>query len=93
MPLVTEYTVMGLACAYIIVFKVIYCSAYALPVNAQTMNYSCLMFGGLIIFVSAWYLWKRTHGYVGPRVVLQANDGVRTGTVSLVPAGTGEKHA
>lgn len=83
MPPVFAYTVMGLACAYIIVFNVIYCFPYALPVNAQTMNYSCLMSGGLTIFVLVWYLWKRTHGYVGPRVILEANDAVWTGSVAL----------
>jgi choline transport protein len=84
---------MGVVCAYIIVFNVIYCFPYALPVNAQTMNYSCLMAGGLTIFVSAWYLWKRSHGYVGPRVVLDANNNIRTGSVALAEAGRGEKTA
>jgi choline transport protein len=94
MPAPIAYTVMGTACAYIIVFNVIYCFPYALPVNAQTMNYSCLMSGGMTIFVSVWYLWKRTHGYVGPRVVLEANDDIRMESlVSASAAGVGEKTA
>ena len=87
------YAAMGIASAYIVVFNVIYCFPYALPVNAQNMNYSCLMAGGLTIFVSAWYLWKRDHGYVGPRVVLEANNDIRRGSVALTAAGAAEKTA
>jgi len=82
MPGLLGYVITGIACAYIIVFNVIYCFPYAMPVNAATMNYSCLMSGGLTIFVSIWYLWKRDHGYVGPHVLLEANDEVIKGIVA-----------
>ena len=82
MPGAWGYIITGIASAYIIVFNVIYCFPYAMPVNAATMNYSCLMSGGLTIFVSIWYLWKRDHGYVGPHVLLEANDEVIKGIVA-----------
>jgi choline transport protein len=88
MPGAVGYVVSGLACAYIIVFNIIYCFPYALPVDAETMNYSCLMAGGLTIFVMVWYLWKRNHGYVGPHVLLEADDSVMTG-VEAVPHHSG----
>lgn len=52
------------------------------------MNYSVLMAGGLTVFLTAWYLWKRNHGYVGPRVVLEAanNDVMRAASVSMAAA-------
>ena len=67
-----SYAVSGTACAYIISFNVIFCFPYAMPVDAQSMNYSCVMVGGLTIILTAWYFWKRTRGYVGPRVALEA---------------------
>lgn len=82
MPAPVAYTVTGTACAYIIVFNVVFCFPYALPVDAASMNYSCLMAGGLTLFVMLWYLWKRNHGYVGPRVLLEANNEVVIGRVS-----------
>ena len=74
MPGSIGYVVPGIACAYIVVFNVVYCFPFAMPVNAQSMNYSVVMAGGLTIILTAWYFWKRTRGYVGPRVVLEAVD-------------------
>ena len=59
----------GAACCYILVFVVIYCFPYALPVTAANMNYSCLITGGLTIFIAAWWLWKGGRGYTGPRAI------------------------
>jgi hypothetical protein len=83
MPGVWGYLVTGIASAYIIVFNVIYCFPYVRPVNAVNMNYSSLMTGGLTIFVSLLYLWKRNHGYVGPHVLLDANNEVTKGIVGM----------
>ena len=34
------------------------------------MNYACVIFGGLTIFVSLWWLFGASrNGYVGPRAV------------------------
>lgn len=60
------YTVAGLATAYMIVFIVIYCFPYAVPFNAQSMNYSSLITGGLTIFVACWWFYVKDKGYVGP---------------------------
>ena len=60
------YIVNAIACSYIIVFVVIYCFPYALPVSAGTMNYSCLITGGLTVFVGCWWLYKGGRGYKGP---------------------------
>ena len=78
----TGFIVIGIACAYIIVFNVIYLFPYALPVDVgATMNWSVVMVGGVTIFMTLWYLWKRTHGYEGPKVALEANDEVVKGMI------------
>ena len=71
MPSPWGYIITGGASAYIIVFNIIYCFPYALPVDAASMNYSSLMAGGLSIIVGVYYLWKRNHGYEGPRVLME----------------------
>lgn len=76
------YVVTGIGCAYIIVFDVIYMFPYALPLDLElTMNWSCVMVGGITIFMTFWYLWKRNHGYTGPHVALEANNEIRRGMV------------
>ena len=60
----------GLALAYIAVFIVIFCFPYALPVSAGTMNYSSLITGGLTMFISGWWLWKGSRGYIGPTSII-----------------------
>jgi hypothetical protein len=62
------FVVNGIVCAYIVVFIVIFCFPYAMPVSAASMNYSCLITGGLTIFVAGWWLW-RCKEYEGPGVV------------------------
>lgn len=56
---------------------------YSLPVDAATMNYACVMVGGITILLSLGYLWKCNHGYVGPQVVLEGRDDVLVGVVGL----------
>ena len=56
-----------IACAYMIVWFVIYCFPSSLPTNAQLMNYSCLIWGGLTYFVLIWWFAWAKKGYVGPR--------------------------
>lgn len=67
----TGYAVNAVACIYMLVFMVVYCFPYAMPVDAENMNYSSLVTGGLSVFVGAWWLWKRAD-YVGPLVVIDA---------------------
>ncbi len=59
----------GIACAYMVVFFVIFCFPFYLPTSAKTMNYSSLIFGGLTIFVTAWYFLGGRKGYTGPQAI------------------------
>lgn len=82
MPGMIGYPIASLACAYIVVFNIIYMFPYSLPTDATLMNYSSLMAGGLTIFISLWYLWKRDHGYIGPQVALKANNEIVTANLN-----------
>lgn len=63
------FVVNGISCAYIIVFIVIFCFPFSMPVDAKTMNYASLITGGLSLFVLAfWFIRQGT--YVGPRKVI-----------------------
>lgn len=64
----TGFAVNGVACLYIIVFIVIFCFPFAMPVDAATMNYTCLITGGLTIFVGIFWFWRQKE-YVGPHFV------------------------
>lgn len=64
----TGYAVNSISSLYILSFIVIYCFPTALPVDAASMNYSCLITGGLTVFVAAWW-FVRQHDYVGPQEV------------------------
>ena len=59
----------GIACAYMIVWFVIYCFPFALPTNAKTMNYASLMWGGFSVLVAAWWFLGARKHYVGPPMV------------------------
>lgn len=84
MPGIVGYLVMGTACAYILVFNIQYMFPYSYPVaNAQAMNWTSVMFAGITFLLTLGYLWKRSHGYVGPRVVMDAHDDIMTGTIGL----------
>lgn len=63
------YTVHGMSCLYIAIFIVIFCFPYTLPVQANNMNYSCLIFGGLTILVSITWIFKGRKGYSGPQAL------------------------
>ncbi|KAF2753131.1 amino acid transporter [Pseudovirgaria hyperparasitica] len=69
LPPIVAYSFYSISSAYIIVFVVIFCFPYSMPFSAQTMNYSCVITGGLSIFVSMWYIYKRKNGYVGAHVL------------------------
>jgi choline transport protein len=79
------YAVNITSCAYIVVFVFIYCFPYSLPVAAGNMNHSCLITGGLTLFVYAWWLWRGGR-YVGPQALV--HEGVATGNVAGVEAGS-----
>jgi choline transport protein len=64
----TGFVVNGVACLYIVVFIVIFCFPFAMPVDAETMNYTSLITGGLTAFMAAWW-FIRQKDYVGPHFV------------------------
>ncbi|KEF55200.1 uncharacterized protein A1O9_08854 [Exophiala aquamarina CBS 119918] len=55
----------SLACAFMLVWFVIYCFPYSLPTNAQSMNYSSLIWGGLTILVGLWWVLHARTRYLG----------------------------
>lgn len=83
MPDYVFYPVASIACAYIIVFNVLYMFPYSYPVDVELMNYACVMTGGVTILLTGWYLWKRSHGYEGPKVAMDADNDILTGVVGL----------
>ncbi|KUJ13959.1 choline transporter [Mollisia scopiformis] len=67
---ITGYVVNAVACLYIMAFVVIFCFPFAMPVDAESMNYTVLITGGLTVFVGVWWVVVRSRGtYVGPRFV------------------------
>ena len=62
---------LSIASIYIIVFIVIFCFPYSLPVTAQNMNYSCLIFGGITVFMGFWWFADARKNYAGPAVMEQ----------------------
>lgn len=83
MPAWVAYPVEGTACAYIIVFSVLFMMPYVYPATVKDMNYACVLSGGLTILLTIWYAWKRNRGYVGPQVPLDGRDDILTGVVGL----------
>ncbi|KAF4981435.1 hypothetical protein FZEAL_2747 [Fusarium zealandicum] len=60
------FVINAIACAYMITWGVIYCFPYALPTDAQSMNYTCVIWGGLTTLVAAWWFGSARKGYQGP---------------------------
>ncbi|KAL8995734.1 MAG: hypothetical protein Q9169_004592 [Polycauliona sp. 2 TL-2023] len=71
----TGFVVNGISCVYIVVFIVIFCFPFALPVDAPTMNYASLITGGLTLFVGAFWFWRKGE-YVGPKNVKVEDSGM-----------------
>ena len=66
---VVGYGVVGISCAYLLVFIVIFSLPYTLPTSPQSMNYSSAIAGGITVLVTAWWFWKRKMGYEGPQLI------------------------
>ncbi|KAH9883809.1 amino acid permease [Xylariomycetidae sp. FL2044] len=77
------FLVNGTSCGYMLVWFVIYSFPYSLPTNAETMNYSCLIWGGLTALVGIWWLARARKGYVGPQTRGGAYVGDMLGTEGL----------
>lgn len=64
------FVVNAVSCLYIMAFVVIFCFPFAMPVDAESMNYTCLITGGLTLFVGVWWVVVEKRGnYVGPKFV------------------------
>lgn len=61
------YICNAIACGYMIVWFVIYCCPFFLPVNAASMNYASLLWGGFTIFLLLWWFIGARKDYVGPQ--------------------------
>ncbi|KAI5461821.1 amino acid/polyamine transporter I [Mariannaea sp. PMI_226] len=63
---ITGYLINTISSVYMICWFVIYCLPFSLPVTAETMNFACLIWGSLTIFLGTWWTWKGSKGYRGP---------------------------
>ncbi|CZT45529.1 related to cholin permease [Rhynchosporium secalis] len=67
------YAVNSIACAYMLVFMVIYCFPYTKPFDAASMNYSSVIAGSVTACAALW--WRVRGGrYVGPRALVDDED-------------------
>ncbi|TVY83089.1 Choline transport protein [Lachnellula suecica] len=77
------YAVNIISCLYIIVFVVIFCFPYSMPVTAANMNYACLIAGAISIFAAIWWFVKGGK-YTGPQALVhedaQLEDSAGSGT-------------
>ncbi|KAL2004548.1 hypothetical protein VTN00DRAFT_3433 [Thermoascus crustaceus] len=53
------FVINSISCAYMMIFIVFYCFPYSLPVDAEYMNYLCLIAGGLTVLLGGWWIWVR----------------------------------
>jgi choline transport protein len=74
------YCVNAISCAYIVVFVVIYCFPYSLPVTPANMNYSCLITGAMSIFAAVWWMLRGSN-YVGPQAMTDDGEHAHMGPV------------
>jgi amino acid transporter len=72
------------ACTYMV--YVIFWSVWppATPVDYQTMNYSVVVTGGVIIFSLVWYYFRGRKEYKGPRVDGEVEQVMRRGSVVTI---------
>lgn len=67
------YVVNAISCLFIVAFIVIFSFPYSMPVDAASMNYSCLISGGLTAFIAGFWFWRRGE-YKGPRLTHMGSD-------------------
>ncbi|KAL6244196.1 hypothetical protein RBB50_009066 [Rhinocladiella similis] len=71
---ISGYILNFVACGFLLVWCVIYCFPYSLPTDAQTMNYSSLIWGGLTIWIALWWTFHARRRY--PGIVTPASQGL-----------------
>lgn len=57
------------AVVYMVVFFVIYCLPYSKPVTSENMNYSSVIFSGLLLLIAVWWFVDARKSYMGPALV------------------------
>ncbi|KAH3900893.1 uncharacterized protein SCDLUD_002352 [Saccharomycodes ludwigii] len=79
------YFINIVSCVYIVVFFVIYCFPYTLPVVADEMNYTSVMTCGLALLVTIWWFIHGRKNYSGPKIVYEndASDDANDKTIVL----------
>lgn len=63
------YAINIIASPYMVVFFVIYCFPTSKPVSPENMNYSSVIFVGLLLVISIWWLVDARKSYKGPALV------------------------
>lgn len=63
---VSGFVINAISCIYMVVAFVIYCLPFSLPVNAQNMNYACLVWGGFTLLLGIYWLLRGKNSYTGP---------------------------
>lgn len=65
LPRLLGYVLNTGACAFMLVCFVIFCFPYYLPTDAQSMNYTSLIWGGLTTLIGAWWFFHASSRYAG----------------------------
>lgn len=63
---ISGFIINTISCIYMMVAFVIYCLPYSLPVNAQNMNYACLVWGGFTLLLGIYWISRGKNSYTGP---------------------------
>lgn len=54
---------------FITLFDTFYCFPYALPTNAEIMNYNSVILVGVVVITMAWWVVHARRSYPGPKVM------------------------
>ncbi|KPM40106.1 hypothetical protein AK830_g6415 [Neonectria ditissima] len=60
------FVINGLAVFFIVLFDIFFCFPLALPFDATTMNYNCVILAGVVFITGVWWLVHATKHYPGP---------------------------
>ncbi|KAK4193459.1 putative amino acid transporter [Podospora australis] len=82
-----------LAVLFITLFDIFYCFPYAMPTNAEIMNYNSVILAGVVFITGAWWLLHARKHYPGPKVMalyVHEDGHVLQAAASTGPAGEGQ---
>ncbi|KAK4465513.1 putative amino acid transporter [Cladorrhinum samala] len=88
-----------MAVLFITLFDIFYCFPYAIPTNAEIMNYNSVILAGVVAITAIWWVVHARKHYPGPKVMsLYVHDDYEKDVLHGVPApgagdiqGKGEK--